>query len=154
MSEHQSTHRAHIAWKREWEDFSYESYSRDHIWRFPHGFEVPASAAPAFRGSEEKVDPEQALVATASACHMLTFLALASRKRIPIDAYEDDAEGVLKAITKHRLAITRIVLRPRITFGGERPDDRTLQSMHERAHENCFIANSLKTEIVVEPVEA
>jgi len=146
-----SEHRSRVVWSRGDHDFSYETYSRDHVWRFEGGVEVPASSAPSFFGTAERVDPEEALVAALSSCHMLTFLALAARKRLVVESYEDDAVGVMEKNADGKLAVTRVVLRPRITWGGgESPDDGTVDRMHHQAHEHCFIANSVRTEVVME----
>jgi organic hydroperoxide reductase OsmC/OhrA len=146
-----SKHAATISWRRETPSFTYDTYSRDHTWAFPGGARVAASAAPAYRGSPALVDPEEALVASLASCHMLTFLALAAKKGLVVDAYEDEAEGTLGPNAERKLAVTRVVLRPRITFAGDPPDAETLARLHEKAHEQCFIANSVKTEISVEP---
>jgi organic hydroperoxide reductase OsmC/OhrA len=144
-------HRARIEWTRATESFAYDDYNRDHEWTFPGGHVVPASAAPAFRGSEERVDPEESFVAALSACHMLTFIAFCARKRIVVDRYEDDAVGFLERREDKKLAMTRVVLRPRVAFApGHEPDAATLAHLHERSHQNCFIANSVTTEVVVE----
>jgi len=149
-----SEHAARIAWSRGSAAFDYDSFSRDHAWTFPDGVTVPASSAPAFRGGEEAVDPEEALVAAAAACHMLTFLAIAARKKIVVDAYEDDAVGLLEKNDEGRLAVTRITLRPRVTFADpETVSAEALATLHEGAHRNCFIANSLRSEVTVETVE-
>jgi organic hydroperoxide reductase OsmC/OhrA len=145
-----SEHKAAISWSRGDRTFAYESYPRDHTWRFEAGIEVPASAAPAYLGSAERVDPEEAFVASISSCHMLTFLALAARKRLVVDRYDDDAVGVLEKDAGGRLAVTRVTLRPRIAFGGSPPSAEELERLHELAHESCFIANSVRTEITVE----
>jgi organic hydroperoxide reductase OsmC/OhrA len=147
-----SEHAARIAWARGSTPFDYESYSRDHAWGFPDGVTLRASAAPEFRGGHAAVDPEEALVAAASACHMLTFLAIAARKRIVVDAYEDDAVGILEKNGEGQLAITRITLRPRVTFAEPGAvSEEELEKLHDGAHRNCFIANSLRTEIAVAP---
>lgn len=146
-----SEHRAIISWKRTSDDFRYETYNRDHTWGFEGGVSVPASAAPAYQGSADRVDPEEALVAAISSCHMLTFLALAARKRLPIDVYEDHAVGVMEKNADGKLAITRVALRPRIVWGGTPPSEAEVARLHEQAHEHCFIANSVRTEVRVEP---
>jgi organic hydroperoxide reductase OsmC/OhrA len=147
-----SEHRATIAWKRESPDFTYESYNRDHDWTFDAGVTVRASAAPAYKGNEGCVDPEEAFVASVASCHMLTFLAVACKRRFVVDDYRDEAVGVLAKDAEGRLAITRVTLRPRIAFGGERaPTDEELRQLHDQAHHACFIASSVKSEIVVEP---
>ncbi len=145
-------HRVTVSWERKTDDFRYDTYERAHVWRFEGGVEVAASAAPAFLGDPERVDPEQAFVASLSSCHMLTFLAIAARKRLTVDRYEDDAVGFLEKNDEGRLAVTRVVLRPRIAFAGEAPDADALHRMHERSHRECFIANSVLTAVEVEPV--
>lgn len=145
-----SVHKARVVWQRETESFAYPDYNRDHEWRFG-SIVVPASAAPGFLGEEGRVDPEEAFVASVSACHMLTFLAIASRKRHVVDRYDDEATGILAKNPDGRLAITRVTLRPRIGFAdGGVPDAVALERMHELSHAQCFIANSVRTEIVVE----
>jgi len=147
-----SEHHCRVSWSRGDHDYTYETYPRDHDWSFPGGVSVAASAAPDFLGNPARVDPEEALVAALSSCHMLTFLALAARKRFVVERYEDDAIGTLEKNQDGRLAITRVVLRPRIVFGGEnQPDAAALEKLHHTAHDHCFIANSVKTEVTVEP---
>jgi organic hydroperoxide reductase OsmC/OhrA len=148
MSEHTAT----IVWKRETPDFTYQSYNRDHDWSFDAGITVRASANPAYLGSASCVDPEEAFVASLSSCHMLTFLAVACKKRFVVDGYRDHAVGILDKDTAGRLAILRVTLRPEITFSGEKtPTPEELRTLHDQAHHACFIANSVKTEIIVEP---
>ena len=145
-------HRARIEWKRTSDDFSYAAYTRDHTWTFKGGVTVPASAAPKFLGSAGRVDPEEAFVAALSSCHMLSFLAIAARKRVVVDHYEDDAVGFLEENDAKKLVITRVILRPRVVFGGDTPVDRELaEKMHHQAHDQCFIANSVRTEVRCEP---
>lgn len=149
MSEHSAT----VQWKRTSAAFTYDSYNRAHEWRFDGGLVVPASAAPDYLGDRERVDPEQALVAALAACHMLTFLAVAARKRYVVDAYEDAALGVLDKNEQGKLWLSRVTLRPRSVFSGEkRPSEAELSALHRLAHDNCFIALSVKTDVVVEPV--
>src|SRR5438067_1787003 len=107
MSEHQAT----VEWKRQTPDFAYQSYSRDHDWIFDAGFTVRASANPAYLGSESCVDPEEAFVVSLSSCHMLTFLAIASRTGFVVDGYRDRAVGILDKDSSGRLAIVRATLR-------------------------------------------
>jgi organic hydroperoxide reductase OsmC/OhrA len=147
MSEHKIT----LEWKRDTEGFSYESYTRDHVWVFEGGARVPASAAPAYRGNPAHVNPEEALVAALSSCHMLTFLAVAAKKQFVVDLYSDHAVGRLEKNQKGKLAITRVILRPRIVFGGPTPPtSEQITALHERAHSDCFIANSVTTDVTVE----
>jgi len=148
MSEHQ----VKVEWKRETPDFAYQSYNRDHDWTFDGGITVRASAAPAYLGSERCVDPEEAFVASLSSCHMLTFLAIACKKRFVVDGYRDHAVGILEKDAAGRLAITKVTLRPQIRYGGDRaPSAEELAQLHDQAHHACFIANSVKTEVRVEP---
>ena len=147
-----SEHKVLVEWSGDREDFSYQTYTRNHSWNFEGGSRVEASAAPGFLGDESRVDPEEALVASLSSCHMLTFLAVAAKKRYVVDSYTDDAVGFMEKNTEGKLAITRVVLRPRIVFSGERrPMTEQVDELHHIAHVECFIANSVKTEIVVEP---
>jgi len=145
-----STHRASISWERGSTDFAYEAYPRNHTWSFEGGFTVPASAAPDFRGEPGRVDPEEALVAAVSGCHMLTFLAVAARKRIVVARYEDSAVGFLEKGEDGKLAVTRIELRPVVSFADPRGvSAEVLDRLHDLAHENCFIAKSVRSEIAV-----
>jgi organic hydroperoxide reductase OsmC/OhrA len=148
MSEHKAT----IHWRRETADFTYESYNRDHDWQFDAGITVRASATPEYKGSAACVDPEEAFVASVASCHMLTFLAIACRKRYTLDDYRDLATGVLEKNADGRLAITTITLQPQVKFAGEKtPTPEELAQMHEQAHQACFIANSVKTEVILKP---
>jgi organic hydroperoxide reductase OsmC/OhrA len=149
---HVSEHRAHIAWAKESESFSYDEYNRGHAWTFPKsGIVVKATAAPKYRGRPDAVDPEDALVASISSCHMLTFLAICARRGLVVERYEDDATGWMEPNEQRRLAITHVVLKPSVTFAeGQRPDANTLAHIHEESHEHCFIANSVKTAITVD----
>ena len=144
-----SEHNANIEWNRSSEDFSYKNYNREHQWTFEGGTQVAASAAPAYLGNPDFVDPEEALVASLSACHMLTFLALCALKNIVVNSYSDNAKGYLEKNETGRLAITRVEFRPVCEYGGDVPDRETLEVLHERAHEQCFIANSVHTKIDV-----
>jgi organic hydroperoxide reductase OsmC/OhrA len=148
-----SQHHATIDWHRGSTDFSYEEYPRDHTWTFEGGIEVAASAAPTFRGTPDRVDPEDAFVASLAACHMLTFLALAARKNFVIESYRDSATGLLAKNEDGRLAMTTVTLRPDITFGDSAPTAEELERLHHQAHRGCFIANSVITEVTVEPVD-
>jgi len=146
-----SEHRARIAWRRDDIEFTYETYSRDHEWEFEGGARVAASAAPQFRGSAERVDPEEAFVAAVSGCHMLTFLAIAARSKIVVESYTDEAVGILEKNADDRLAMTRVELKPKVVFAeGSEPTAEQLARMHESSHKHCFIANSVKTEITIE----
>ena len=145
-----SEHVADISWTRGDHEFKYQTYDRDHEWRFDGGVTVPGSANPAYLGSPAGVDPEEAFVAALSSCHLLTFLAIAAKKRLVVDSYDDHAVGVMAENADGRLAITRVTLRPRIVFGGPAPDAATLDKLHHLAHQECFIANSVTTEVTIE----
>jgi organic hydroperoxide reductase OsmC/OhrA len=148
MSEHKAT----IIWSRNGVDFSYKTYPRDHIWRFDNGVEVAGSAAPAYLGNPDRVDPEGAFVAALSSCHMLTFLALASNKGFVVDNYEDAAVGHLAKNATGKMAVTKVELHPKIAFSGTKlPAQTDLDWLHDKAHKECFIANSVTTEVVVVP---
>src|SRR5262245_18643631 len=108
-------HHATLVWTRTSKDFAYETYNRDHELRF-HEVTVPASAAPAYRGDASRVNPEEAFIAALSSCHMLTFLAIAARKRLSLDSYRDDAVGHLEKNGQGKLAVTRVILRPKIVW--------------------------------------
>jgi organic hydroperoxide reductase OsmC/OhrA len=146
MSEHKAT----VHWNRQDTPFTPKEYTRDHVWKFEGGSEVHASAAPQYLGNESLVDPEQAFVAALSSCHMLTFLALAARDGFVVEDYRDEAVGMMERNEQKRIAITRVVLRPAITWGGEVPDQQKLDKLHENAHKHCFVANSVTTKIDVE----
>ena len=145
---------AAISWRSDGE-FASGRYSRRHEWRFDGGAVVAASASPDVvpvpMSDPAGVDPEEALVASVASCHMLWFLSLAQAAGLDVASYADKAVGEMGRIAPGRMAITRITLRPSIAFAGPPPDAETLARLHHDAHERCFIANSLKTEIVVEP---
>jgi organic hydroperoxide reductase OsmC/OhrA len=145
-----SEHRAKVHWRRGDREFTPKEYSRDHTWGFEGGTEVRASAAPNYLGNPALVDPEEAFVAALSSCHMLTFLALAARDGFIVDAYEDQAVGLLERNAEKRMAITRVTLQPNITWGSEAPSPEKLDELHANAHKHCFIASSVTTEITVE----
>ncbi len=148
-----SRHEATIDWRSDGA-FASGGYSRRHHWRFDGGAEVTASASPdvvpAPMSDPAAVDPEEALVASVASCHMLWFLDLARQAGFSVAEYEDAAEGVMGRIAPGRMALTRIALRPRIRFEDRAPGETELALLHEQAHARCFIANSLKTEVVVE----
>ena len=147
-----SEHKANVVWNRNGHEFTYQKYSRDHEWRFDGGEVVRGSASPAYLGNETCVDPEEAFIASLSSCHMLTFLALATKENLVVESYDDNAVGYLEKNSDGKMAVTRVVLRPKIIFSGGDPSQATLDKMHHQSHEMCFIASSVKTEITVEPV--
>ena len=145
-----SEHRATIAWKGDTVSFEYDSFNRDHSWRFSGGLEVKASSAPEYFGNPAHANPEEALVAALSSCHMLTFLAIAAKKRLVVEDYVDEAVGTLERNDAGKLAITKVVLRPIVTFGGDRaPTAEQCRQMHAKAHLHCFVANSMKTSVSI-----
>lgn len=145
-----SEHHAKISWQRTSQDYTYQTYNRAHDWQFAKTT-VPASATKEYRGDPERVNPEEALVAALSSCHMLTFLAIVARKKLSLDSYVDDAVGFMEKNEAGRLAITRVTLRPRIVWSpGVTVPSEELEKMHHEAHEGCFIANSVKTNVSVE----
>ena len=148
-------HTVHIQWEYGGPDFVKGQYSRAHSWTFDGGITLPASPSPHVVPSPwsvpEHVDPEEAYLAAIGSCHMLTFLWLASKAGWTVTEYVDDCEAVLTKNERRIPWVSRVVLRPRIAWGGERqPTDDEIAAIHERAHEVCFIANSVRTEIVVE----
>ena len=150
-----STYTARIIWKSDSPDtFTKNRYTRGHTWEFDGGITVPASSAPqSVRvpfSVEEAVDPEEALVASASSCHMLTLLYVAATRGFRIDAYEDNAEGVMEKLEDGRQWVSKITLRPAIEWAGDKiPTQAEIDEMHHAAHEQCYIANSIKSEVVV-----
>ena len=146
---HAHTYLATCAWQGT-TAAGYDAYDRTHaVTTPPAERSLTLTADPAFRGDPRLVNPEQLLVVAASSCQLLSFLAVAARARIDVVAYHDAAEGTMPEETQP-MSITTIVLRPRITVRGD-VDDARLLHLCERAHQHCFIANSLRTEIVVEP---
>ena len=139
------------------EIYSDNKYSRAHHWSFDGGVTVPASSSPHVvplpYSVEENVDPEEAFIAALSSCHMLVFLSIAAKRRYVIDIYEDKAVGIMEADSEGRVSITKVTLRPNIKFSGDKqPTFAQLEKMHHQSHKECFIANSVKTEVVTEIV--
>lgn len=149
---------AKVSWTRKaGETFVDNQYSRGHRWAFDGGALVPASSSPHIVplpfSVEENVDPEEAFVASLSSCHMLFFLSLAAKRRFCIDSYVDDAVGTMAKDEQGRDWVSEVVLRPRVCFSGDRqPDAVAVVKLHHWAHEACFIANSVKTRVSIEPV--
>jgi len=148
-----SIHRATIEWRSDGEYVS-GRYSRRHEWRFDGGAIVVGSSSPDVvpvpMSDPAGVDPEEALVASVSSCHMLWFLSLAQAEGLDVASYADEADGVMGRTAPGKIGLTKITLRPAIAFVGSPPDAASLDRLHHEAHERCFIANSLKLEIVVE----
>ena len=151
-----SEHRAAIKWMYSTGDFLKGTYSREHTWSFDGGAVVPASPSPAAVrppfSNPANVDPEEAFVASIASCHMLTYLYIASRKGFELTSYEDEAVGQLTKNERGIPWVSSVVLRPKIVYGGSKtPSDSEETEMHHAAHEQCFIANSIKTDVRVEP---
>jgi organic hydroperoxide reductase OsmC/OhrA len=150
-----STYTAQLVWERGVQDFLANKYSRRHYIRFDGGAEVLGSSAPAVvppPGSDPAgVDPEEAFVASLSSCHMLWFLAIAAKRGFVVDRYEDNPVGTLERNAERRFFMSVVTLRPKITFSGEKqPTGEELEQLHHKAHEECYIANSVKTEVRIE----
>lgn len=151
-----SIHSARIHWQRNDDAFAERRYSRRHTWQFDGGSVVVGSSSPhlvpAPYSDASAVDPEEAFVASLSSCHMLWFLDLAQRGGWVVDDYQDEAEGLMEDDIHRRWSVTRVTLRPVVRFGGDkRPTDDEHRRLHEQAHEACFIANSVRSEIVCVP---
>jgi organic hydroperoxide reductase OsmC/OhrA len=149
-----SQHRATISWRGKDEDFLRGRYSREHTWSFDGGVVVPASPSPSVVrppfSNPAAVDPEEAFVAAISSCHMLTFLYLASKQGFEVTAYDDEAVGTMAENERGAMWVSAVVLSPRIAYRGERvPSGEELRKLHEDAHHQCFISNSIKTEVTV-----
>ncbi|NQY34453.1 MAG: OsmC family protein [Alteromonadaceae bacterium] len=151
-----SEYTASILWKRATDEkYSDGKYSRAHQWQFDGGASIAASSSPQIvplpYSLEENVDPEEAFIASLSSCHMLFFLSIAAKKRFVIDQYVDHAIGVISEGSDGKMSMTKVTLRPHIRFSGERqPSIEQLEKMHHQSHDQCFIANSVKTEVVTE----
>lgn len=153
MSEHIAT----IHWQRNQAKFIDNRYSREHTWQFDGGIEIAASASPHVipqpYSNAACIDPEEAFVASLSSCHMLWFLSIAAKKRLIVDYYNDQAIGLMEKNKDGKVAITKVRLRPQVTFVGDNPPtDKQVEKMHQEAHHSCFLASSVKTEIVVEVI--
>ncbi|MBI1862199.1 MAG: OsmC family protein [Deltaproteobacteria bacterium] len=149
-----SEHRATVTWKRTTPDFVYETYDRTHEVRYEGGIQHKASAAKEFAGKPEFANPEELFAGALASCHMLTFLAVAAKSRLTVDSYTDTPVAHLDKNATGKLAVTKTVLRPRVTFSKETPVTREkLVELHDKAHRNCFIANSVACEVITEIVD-
>ncbi len=150
-----SDHVATVEWSRGEQPFADNRYSRAHDWTFDGGAVVRASSAPTSvplpMSDPTAVDPEEAFVAALSSCHMLFFLALAAKAGLVVDRYRDEAVGLLGKDDRGRTSMTVVTLRPIVTFSGAGPDAAALADLHHRAHEACYIANSVRTEVRLKP---
>ncbi|AWF80397.1 peroxiredoxin [Microbulbifer sp. A4B17] len=151
MSEYTST----VVWKRDEQIFTDNQYSRAHTWQFDGGASIPASSSPHVvpipYSVVENVDPEEAFVAALSSCHMLFFLSIAAKRGFVVDEYCDEAIGIMDAGEDGRIAMTKVTLRPLVHFSGDKqPSREQLEKIHQLSHKQCFIANSVKTEVAIE----
>jgi len=147
-----------VLWLRGEQDFLSRRYSRQHVLRFDGGLEVPGSSSPHVvplpMSNAAALDPEEAFVSALSSCHMLWFLDIAARRKFCVDRYADAAVGVMEKNAAGKLAMTLVVLRPDVQFSGAQlPSALEIEQMHHHAHEECYLANSVKTEIRCEPVQ-
>lgn len=152
MSEYVAT----VEWSRDGQNFADNRYSRAHDWRFDGGAVVRGSSAPSSvpvpMSDPAAVDPEEALVAAVSSCHMLFFLAYAAKGGFVVDHYRDEAVAVMGRDDRGKVSITHVTLRPAVVFSGDaQPDAAALDDLHHRAHEACYIANSIRAEVAIEP---
>ena len=148
MSEHNIT----LTWDKQTESFAYKDYNRKHQWDFGEGVIVNASSAPDFLGDPECADPERAFAAALSSCHMLFFIAICSKKKLVVEKYVDRASAYLEKNSQGELMITRVILRPRVSLSqGEDVERSLLESIHHKAHERCFLAKSVISEVIIEP---
>jgi len=144
MSEHKIT----LEWKRNTPDFNIKTYDRAHTIYFSGGSSIAMTAAPAYLGDPKITNPEEAFAASLSSCHMLTFLAMAAMKGFTVDRYQDEAVALLGKNAAGKMAVTKVSMKPQVTFSGEKqPDRAALEDLHHKAHENCFIANSVSCEV-------
>jgi organic hydroperoxide reductase OsmC/OhrA len=148
-----SEYKAKISWKLTGSDFLAGKFSREHTWSFDGGITVPASASPHVVrppfSNPANVDPEEAFVAAVSSCHMLTFLYVAYKAGYQVESYEDDAVGIMTSNEKGIPWVSRITLHPSIVYGERSPSPEDETKFHHAAHDQCYIANSVKTEITV-----
>ena len=154
MSEYSVT----VRWERAGQRFVDNKYRRAHTWIFDGGVEVPGSSSPSVvplpYSEARAVDPEEAFVASLSSCHMLWFLSIAAQRKFCVESYVDEALGIMSKNAAGKLAMTQVTLRPRVVFVGERtPTDAEIAAIHHEAHDECFIANSVTTEVRCEPVQ-
>ncbi len=147
-----STFSIDLAWRRTTPDFDYKTFDRGHTWQLSGGQIVQGSSAPDFSGDPQKSNPEEALLAALASCHMLTFLSIAALKKWQVESYEDHPIAELGKNEKGKMMVTRLTLRPKVTFSGEAiPDSRTIAELHHKAEGNCFVGNSLLSSVVIEP---
>lgn len=147
---------AEVIWSRGDQPFSDNKYSRKHLLKFDGGVEVAGSSSPHVvplpYSDANAVDPEEAFVSSLSSCHMLWFLSIAIKHKFVVDSYHDTAVGVMAKNSAGKFAMTKVTLRPKVVFAGKQPTEQELNHLHHEAHEQCFIATSVLTEVTCEPV--
>jgi len=149
MSQHNIT----LNWSKQTESFAYKDYNRDHQWDFGEGLVINASSAPEFMGNPEYADPERAFAASLSSCHLLFFIAICSKKRLIVQRYTDQATAFLEPDEQGGLIISKVILRPDVTFADGIDASRdVIEKIHHQAHDKCFLAKSVKSEVIIEPV--
>ena len=156
MSSGPTEYGAEIVWSRNGQDFASNRYSRRHVMRFDGGAEVAGSSSPHSvplpMSDASAVDPEEMFVASLSSCHMLWFLSIAAARKFSVDSYVDDASGVMAKNAEGKTVVTVVTLRPSVVFSGDLvPTVEQIHALHHKAHAECFIANSVKTEVRCEP---
>jgi organic hydroperoxide reductase OsmC/OhrA len=147
---------ATVSWERNGAKFTDNKYSRLHKWRFDGGIEVPASSSPHVvrppLSDPQAVDPEEAFVAALSSCHMLWFLALAAKQGLVVESYTDEAVAEMGKNANGKTFVSRVTLRPTVVFADVKPSEEQFQNLHHRSHEECYIANSVSSEVLLGPV--
>ncbi len=147
-----SSYSISLIWQRATPDFDVKTFNRNHRWYLSGGQAVEGSAAPEYAGNADMSNPEEALLAALASCHMLTFLSIAALRRLMVDGYADDPVAELGKNDQGKTMVSRLILRPKVTFGGDAAADvDTILNLHRKAKENCFIGNSLLSEIILEP---
>lgn len=141
-----------LSWRRATPEFDVKTFNRDHVWHLAGGQTVQGSAAPEYSGNPEMSNPEEALLAALSSCHMLTFLSIAALRKLVVDRYEDEPVAELGKNEKGKVVVARMTLRPQVTFGGATiPDEAAVRELHRKAEENCFVGNSLLSQVTLAP---
>ncbi len=146
-----SSYSIKLNWRRTTPDFDHKTFNRGHVWHLAGGQTVQGSSAPEYLGDPKMSNPEEALLASLSSCHMLTFLAIAALKKLVVDSYEDEPLAELGKNEKGKTMVSRLTLRPKVIFGDAAPAPDVVLELHRKAKENCFIGNSLLTPIGLEP---
>lgn len=147
-----SDYKATVTWRRETSDFNYDSFDRTHSIEFGGGIKCQASSAPDFMGKANLVNPEELIASALASCHMLTFLAVASKSRLSVKTYRDEAIANLGKSSEGKMCVTQIRLNPKVEFDGTEPVSiEKVTELHAKAHKHCFIANSISAKVMIEP---